>query len=77
MGKIEYAESWDRGEVWWSPEWQVWGLTAYTAAGDQVGDTEWFSLKSDAVADAGLYVDLGRCERVVVYTKNGKIGRER
>ena len=75
-GKIEYAETWDYNEVWWDDSWELWGLTAYTADHDQVGDTEWFMRKADAIEDSGLYIELGRCKRTVVYTKAGKrIGR--
>ena len=68
-----YATEWNTTEVHYAPEWQVWMVTAYTAEGAQVGDSETYTLKEDAVHTAQGYKDSERCARVEVYTKAGKL----
>ena len=73
MSTIDYADTWDRTEVWWDDKWKLWGVTAYTADGDQVGATEWCVTRSEAIDDASAYIESGRCKRTVVYTKAGNV----
>ena len=73
MNQQAYADTWNVTEVHYSSEWQVWMVTAYTSEGAQVGDSETYTFKEDAVHTAQGYKDSDRCDRVEVYTKAGKV----
>ena len=65
--------NWETTEVWYASEWDVWMVTAWTAEGAQVGESEAYNLKVDAVHTAQGYLDSDRCEVVEVYTKAGNL----
>ena len=73
--RIEHAETWSHNDVWFCRDYDMWGLTAFDAEGNQVGDTEWFTLQAHAVTDGIAYTASGRCDRTDIYTKWGKLRR--
>jgi len=38
--------------VWYSPEFNCWAVTTYDEFGNQIGVTDWYYRKSEAVRDA-------------------------
>jgi len=59
-----------RVEVWYDNMcFKTWCVTAYDEYGDQVGETQYYHLKTDAVKWANR--DYANAE-LVVYTRNGK-----
>jgi hypothetical protein len=57
-------------EVWYdNTHFQTWCVTVFDEFGDQVGETDFYHLKADAVKWAKRdYADA----KLVVYTKDGK-----
>lgn len=55
--------------VWWCKEWQSWGVSWQDAEGNQLGDSEWYHLKRDAVDMARAYRDSDRCHNLVIQTR--------
>ena len=70
---VKYAETWSHMEVRWDRNYEMWAICAVTADDKEVGEREYCTLQADAICDAGAYVESGRCERVEVYTKWGKL----
>ncbi len=68
-----YADTWSHMEVRWDCNYKMWAICAVTADDKEVGRREYCTLQADAISDALLYVETGRCERVEVYTKWGKL----
>lgn len=66
---------WMTTEVWYCEEYSTWVITPYDANGGIAGDSEYQYRKVDAVDSAQAYLDSGRCEVVLVYTKTGKQNR--
>lgn len=42
----------DHLDVWFSPEFDSWGVTRFTADGDSESESDWFHFKSEAVRHA-------------------------
>ena len=61
--------------VWWCREFNSWGVTWYGIPGCygaddmQIGDSEWYYSKKDAVDMAKAYRDSGRCETLEIGTR--------
>ena len=68
-------DQWTTTHVWYSPDWDVWMVTAFTPRGHQIGESDTYTLKDDAVDMAKAYLDSDRCESVEVYGKNRKLQR--
>lgn len=55
--------------VWFCPEWRSWAVTWEDADGNQLGESEWYHSKADAVDMARAYRDSGRCDRLQISTR--------
>lgn len=61
--------------VWWDAWKNMWGVTwygipdCYGADDMQIGKTEWYARKADAVNMARAYRDSDRCEKLEIGTR--------
>lgn len=72
---VLFADTWSHMEVRWNSKLGMWALCAVTDDDKEVGMREHYSVQKDAIIDAHAYRQSGRCERVEVYTKWGKLSR--
>ena len=75
MVRISTIEKCIKIRVWWCQEWMSWGVTwygipdCYGAEDMQIGESEWYASKSEAVDMARAYRDSGRCETLEIGTR--------
>jgi len=71
---MEYIERCHHINVWFeSDEWKLWAVTWLDKEGNQLGESEWYSTKADAVNMAKAYFHSGRCDILQIFTKDGAV----
>lgn len=73
MARKQYAERWSYSVVHHSQEWDCWLVTAYDAEHDQIGDSDTFYRKAEAVDMARAYIESDRCDVARIYAKDGRL----
>lgn len=74
---VLFADTWSHMEVRWDRKLEMWALCAVTDDDKEVGEREYYTVQKDAIVDGEAYRASGRCERVEVYTKWGKLSKRR
>jgi len=72
---VLFADTWSHCEILWDRRYAMWALCAVTDDDTEVGKREYFTVQAHAIADAHAYQESGRCQRVDVYTKWGKLSK--
>ncbi len=71
---MEHIEKCHTIKVWFErDEWRLWAVTWHDKEGNQLGESEWYVTKCEAVDTAIAYLDSDRCDMVCVNLRDGKL----
>jgi len=71
---MEHIEKCHTIKVWFErDEWRLWAVTWHDKEGNQLGESEWYAKKCEAVDTAIAYLDSDRCDMVCVNLRDGKL----
>jgi hypothetical protein len=68
-------DRWEVSEVWYDYAEHSWVVTGFDWNGDLIDGSDYSHLKVDALDTAMLYMKNGRCDKVRVFTQDGRLLR--
>ena len=71
---MEYIDKCHTIKVWFErDEYRLWAVTWKDKEGNQLGESELYSTKAEAVDMAKAYFHSGRCDILQIFTKDGAV----